>query len=430
MSERPIKFDSLRVCVVGPFLPRPGGVSVQTELLCRFLAKERVVVRRVDTNVENIRQLPLVGHWLLPFAQVVAVLWRLARAVPRSDVIHVQAASYWAFYLPVTLSLLMGRLFRRRVVVSFFGGMAAQFMERHQRWAWPMLRRLDGFAVSSHFLQEVFQRYGIEALIIPSVIEIERFPFRPRDEWPPLVLWMRSLQPHANPAMALRALAVLRKTVPEARLMMIGRGPLAKEVAALARELGVADAIAYRPWLPFAQLRQAMQTASVLWNTNSYDNFPLSLLEAAASGAVIISTAIGGVPELLTDGVDGLLVEPDDHAALAAATAQVLRRPLLAEGLARNARLAVERYSWAGIREDVAALYGLAPIDPLARRRWREYDDAGDWEPPPPGAGRVEWELMGLRGRSEFLQGQPEPPQSEGTAAPQPAPIGRRARRR
>lgn len=430
MSERPIKFDNLRVCVVGPFLPRPGGVSVQTELLCRFLQKERAVVHRVDTNVENIRQLPLIGHWLLPFAQVLAVLWRLARAVPRSDVIHVQAASYWAFYLPVTLSLLMGRLLRRRVVVSFFGGMAAQFMERHQRWAWPMLRRLDGFAVSSHFLQEVFQRYGIEALIIPSVIEIERFPFRARDEWPPLVLWMRSLMPHANPAMALRALAVLRESVPDARLMMIGRGPLAKEVAALARELGVADAIAYRPWLPFAQLRQAMQTASVLWNTNSYDNFPLSVLEAAASGAVIISTAVGGVPELLTDGVDGLLVEPDDHAALAAATAQVLRRPLLAEGLARNARLAVERYSWAGIREDVAALYGLAPMDALARRRWLEYDDTGDWEPPPPGAGRVEWEIMGLRGRSEFLQGRPEPSQPAETAAPQPAPIGRRSRRR
>jgi glycosyltransferase involved in cell wall biosynthesis len=429
MSERPVRFDNLRVCVVGPFLPRPGGVSVQTELLCRFLAKERAVVHRVDTNVENIRQIPRLGHWLLPFAQVLAVFWRLLRATPRSDVIHVQAASYWAFYLPVGLSLLFGRLLRRRVVVSFFGGMAAEFMARHQRWAWPMLRRLDGFAVSSQFLHEVFQRYGVEALVIPSVIEIERFPFRQRTEWPPLVLWMRSLMTHANPAMALRAFALLRQALPEARLMMIGRGPLAKEVGALAHELGVADAIAYRPWLPFAQLRQAMQAASVLWNTCSYDNFPLSVLEAAASGAVIVSTAVGGVPELLTDGVDGLLVESDDHAALAAATAQVLRRPMLADGLARNARLVVERYSWGGIREDVAALYGLVPVDPLARRRWHAYDDSGDWEPPPPGAGRVEWELMGLRGRSEFLQGQPEPSQPE-TPAPQQAPTGRRTRRR
>lgn len=426
MSQRPIRFDRLRVCVVGPFLPRPGGVSVQGELLCRFLQAEGAQVRRVDTNVEAVRRLPWVGRWLLPWAQATLVTLRLLRAAPRSDVFHVQAASYWGFYLPAATTLAVARLYRRPVVMSFFGGGAAEFMARHSRWALPLLRRLDGFAVSSRFLQEVFQRYGVDAAIIPSVIEIERFPFRERAEWPPLVLWVRGLLPHANPLMAVRGLAKLRELVPEARLMMVGRGPLAPQVQALAKELGVADAIAYRPWLSFHQLRQAMQTASVMWNTNTYDNFPLSLLEAAASGAVIVSTAVGGVPELLTDGVDGLLVPPDDHEALAAATAQVLRRPLLAEGLARNARLAVERYSWPGIREDVAALYRLLPREILARRRYLEQPEE-EWSPPPAGVGAVDWEIMGLRGRAEFLKGQPEPPPA--TSSPPPLSPSRRGRR-
>ena len=257
-------------------------MSVQTEMLCRFLEKERAVVRRVDTNVEAIRRFSRSGIGCCPVRRC----WPCCGAScvpPRSDVIHVQAASYWAFYLPVTLSLVFGRLCG---VGSWCRSSAAW-----QPSSWRAISAGPGRCCAASMAlpsprsscRRYFSATGFEALVIPSVIEIERFPFRPRaTSGPPLVLWLRSLMAHANPAMALRAFALLRQSLPDARLMMIGRGPLAKEVGALARELGVADAIAYRPWLPFAQLRQAMQTASVLWNTNTFDNFPLSVLEAAA----------------------------------------------------------------------------------------------------------------------------------------------------
>lgn len=358
-AQRRSCFEGLRVCVVSPFLPRPGGVSVQAELLCQFLEEEGAGVRRVDTNVQVIRRLPVIGRILLPFVQVPAVALRLLVNVPRSDLIHVQAASFWAFFLPVGLAWLAGRLFGRPVVVSFFGGKASFFLARWHRWVVPLFQRVDGYTVSSQFLQRVFRRYGLNPQVIPSVIDLERYPFRPRAEWPPLILWMRGLLPNANPGMALRAFALVREEIPDARLLMVGQGPLAGMIRGLARELGVAQAVSYKPWLPEARLREVLQTASVLWNTTSYDNFPLSLLEAAASGAVVVSTDVGGISELLENGVDGLLVAPDDHEALAAATIQVLRRPALADSLARNAREAALRFSWPGIRAAVAALYGV-----------------------------------------------------------------------
>lgn len=141
--------------------------------------------------------------------------------------------------------------------------------------------------------------------------------------------------------------------------MLVGSGPLAAELFALARALGVADAIAYRPALTERQRRDAIREASVVWRTADEDSLPQVLLEAAASGTVVVATAVGGIPELLDDGVDGMLAPVGDADALAQATERVLSRPFLAESLATNARISAERFTWRRHRAAYARLYGL-----------------------------------------------------------------------
>ena len=132
----------------------------------------------------------------------------------------------------------------------------------------------------------------------------------------------------------------------------------------------MAGAVAYRPAADERQRQDAIREASVVWRTASEDSLPQVLLEAAASGTVIVATAVGGIPELLDDGVDGMLVPPEDAAALAQATARVLSRPFLAESLATNARISAERFTWRRHRASFGRLYGLAPRQPaLATKR-------------------------------------------------------------
>ena len=95
------------------------------------------------------------------------------------------------------------------------------------------------------------------------------------------------------------------------------------------------------------------------WHTASLDNLTQRVIEAAASGTVVVGTDVGAMPELLHDGVDALLVQPEDAAALAEATLRVLGRPYLAESLANNARLSAERYTWTEVRSSLARLYGI-----------------------------------------------------------------------
>jgi glycosyltransferase involved in cell wall biosynthesis len=406
MTDRSSPFTSLRIAVVGPFPPRTGELSDQTELLCHLLHADGAWVQRVNTDVPGVRRLPLIGIHLLPIAQVLALCWRLLVALPRSAVLHVQAASYWGFYLPVLLALLFGKLGRRRVVISYSGGMARAFVPRSWRLLLPLLRQADGLTTTSAFGQEILQRYGLRASVVPNLLALETYPLLARTNWPPLVLWSDELEPRANPQMALHALAQLRQSVPEARLLLAGSGSLAGELTILARTLGVAAAVAYRPDLTTRQRQDAIREASVVWRTASEDSLPQLLLEAAASGTAIVATAVGGIPELLDDGVDGMLVLPEDATALAQATARVLSRPFLAESLATNARIAVERFTWRRQRANLAKLYGLDPAAASA-----DSDETG-----------VETDGEGhddLLGRTEFLWS--DPGRGAGEAATQSA---------
>lgn len=391
-------FQGLRITVVGPSVPRADVLAHQTSLLRYRLARDGAYLQPVDTNVAAVAEDPILGRWLLPLFQAVVVPARLLGAIRRSDLVHIQAGDGWDFFLPALPAFALGKALGRRITLQYTGSGTQAFLQRWQRLARPILRRLDGFAVTSERLRGEFQRYGLEPSIIPVFIEVERFPFAGHPDWPPLILWANSLEPGSNPAMALRALAVLRQSVPEARLLVVGRGRAAAEVKSLAGELGVAGSVAYRPSLPFVRLRGALQTASVAWNTNSADSFPVSVLEAAASGTVVVSTKVGGIEEFLHDGVDALLVDGDDHEALAAATLQALRRPILSDGLAQNARLAVQNCDWEQIRGKMARLFGWRAI----LSPWLE--EGEEAEPPPAGVGSLELETMGLRGRAEFLR--------------------------
>lgn len=403
MTTPDLGFRQARVAVVGPFPPRAGELSGQTELLCRLLQEEGAWVQRVNTDAPRVRRLPGLGIHLLPIAQVLLLCWRLLVALPRSDLLHVHAASAWGFYLPVVLTLLLGKLGRRRVVITYSGGLARSFVTRSWRSVTWLLRRADGLAVTTAYGQEILQRYGLRATVIPNLLSLEEHPLLARASWPPLLLWLDELEPRADPQLALHALAQLRQRMPEARLMLVGSGSLAAELFALARSLGVADAIAYRPALTERQRRDAIREASVVWRTAGEDSLPQVLLEAAASGTVAVATAVGGIPELLDDGVDGMLAPVGDASALAQATERVLSRPFLAESLATNARISAERFTWRRHRAAYARLYGLtaAAAGQAGRDDHPDHDDETHDD---------------VLGQAEFLWSDPTAPLPEASA--------------
>jgi glycosyltransferase involved in cell wall biosynthesis len=114
--------------------------------------------------------------------------------------------------------------------------------------------------------------------------------------------------------------------------------------------LGVFEAIRFVGFLDMAGKAREGSLAEVFLNTNRIDNMPVSVVEACAMGIPVVSTAVGGVPDLLQDGETGLLVPDDDDGAMAAAVKRLLRDPVLAGRLSLNGRQLAESCSWEAVR--------------------------------------------------------------------------------
>lgn len=147
-----------------------------------------------------------------------------------------------------------------------------------------------------------------------------------------------------------RALAVLRARGVGIRADIYGGGPLRQELEAQGRQLGLDRELAFHGARLQDEIAAAYRRAAVfvlapvVTNDGDRDGIPNVLVEAMACGVPVVATRISGIPELITDGVDGLLVAEHDPAALAAAIEQVLRDPELAHRLGLAGRRRVTQH--------------------------------------------------------------------------------------
>ena len=167
----------------------------------------------------------------------------------------------------------------------------------------------------------------------------------------------------------LRAFAVLHARDPQARLLLAGDGPLRPSLEGLARELGLGEAAHFLGMRrEVAELFAAVDTVAL---TSANEGTPVTLIEALAAGRPAVSTDVGGVRDVVSDGETGLLVPAGDIGALADALDRLDRDPELRRRFADNGRAGVlSRYSIPRLVDDVDALYGrLLDRKGAARRR-------------------------------------------------------------
>ena len=144
---------------------------------------------------------------------------------------------------------------------------------------------------------------------------------------------------------------------PDARLLLVGDGGRREWAERLARERGLSEAVVFTGFRTDVPALLAAMDCFVLASTRT-EGVPQSLLQAAAAGIPLVASRIGGIPEVVEDGVTGLLVPPENPAALAAAIEQTLADPAAAAARARAARKrAEERFSHSVAMTRLLALY-------------------------------------------------------------------------
>jgi glycosyltransferase involved in cell wall biosynthesis/SAM-dependent methyltransferase len=171
----------------------------------------------------------------------------------------------------------------------------------------------------------------------------------------PVVGSVGGLRAQKDPLSLLRAFALVRTTVSDARLVIVGDGPLRDEAVAVAEELGLSDAVTL-----LGSRRDAARwygAFDVFAMASLWEGLPRTATEAMAAGVPVVATTVDGLSELITHDVDGLLVPPRDAAALADAITVLLQDRERASRLATRATHRVAEFDVRAMAADTVATY-------------------------------------------------------------------------
>lgn len=168
----------------------------------------------------------------------------------------------------------------------------------------------------------------------------------------PRLLWVRAFHAVYNPVLAIDVLVGLLKDYPDAALCMVGAdkdGSL-QQVQQYVMEKDVLPHVQFTGYLTKKEWIVLSAMHDIFINTTDFDNMPVSVLEAMALGLPIVTTNVGGIPYLIKDGENGLLVGRGDAQGFIDAIRNLTRNHTLAEQLTMKARKDVEKLDWEEIR--------------------------------------------------------------------------------
>lgn len=364
-----------------------GGPSIHVVLLNAGLdagAYETILVSGAEGAAEGslrdlatshglrVETIPELGREINPSSDITTLfkLYRLMRR-ERPHVVHTHMAK--AGFVGRVAARMAGvpvivHTFHGHVFHGYFSPRKTRFFLRMERYCARLSSRI--ITISPRLRQEIadFGVTDIEKIeVIPLGFELDPFIDQPRrtgefrrsiglPEGAILIGAVGRLVPIKNIDLLLSAFSMARQEQPRLHLALVGDGELREALEAKAGNLGVAPHTIFAGWRRDLPSVYADLDAVVISSHN--EGTPASLIEAMATGCPAVATRVGGVPDLIEDGVTGRLVAPGDERDLAQAILAVVREPAASERMAALAReRARERHQATRLVSDMDQLY-------------------------------------------------------------------------
>jgi glycosyltransferase involved in cell wall biosynthesis len=345
--------------MVGTALEGRGGVAAVVSVLRHHGLFERESVRYVATHRD--------GTPFMKARQLLAGVGRALAACARRHpaIVHVHAASH-ASFLRKSLILLVARLAGCKTIFHLHGGGFRTFAAEEagtllRRWIRHTLEASSLVITLSGSWAQFVRAFAPRArvAVVPNAVPLPALPV-PDRAVPGRILFLGRLERAKGVLDLLEAGArIVRETAgPSPLRLVFGGAGDTQGLRRRAAELGIAERIELLGWIgPEARNAQLAQ-ASVFCLPSHAEGLPMSMLEAMAARKAVVATHVGGIPETLRDGDNGLLVPPRDEQALARALARLLGDDALRDRLAQRARATIEQhYSTEVVCGQLSAIY-------------------------------------------------------------------------
>jgi glycosyltransferase involved in cell wall biosynthesis len=327
-----------QVVMVGTRRDTLGGIAAVIKVYAAAGLFERFHVRYLASHQDGSAMLKLRTM----LGAVSVFLWMLARG--QVGLVHVHAASRASFWrksvfialarmagVPAILHLHGGE-FR-----IFYGQECGPLRQRFIRWIFDGCARVvvlsDGWR---QWVRSISSNPQVDVVRNPVLVPETVAAWDGRT--PGLVLCLGRMNRGKGSYDLLQAAAI---TTPPVRVSFGGDGE-ADTVRARADELGIGERVQVLGWVQADAKTRELDRANIFVLPSYNEGLPMSVLEAMAAGLPVVTTPVGGIPEAISDGVEGFLVDPGDVAGLAARLEQLAGDPELARRMGRAGRRKVE----------------------------------------------------------------------------------------
>ncbi len=327
-----------RILMIGMHLTKTrGGISTLTAAIRDSSLADEFEIDYVASQAEEFG---VIRKFLLAVTSTCRVVWHCVTRRP--DLVYIHVGSNASLYREGFL-VLLAKLHLRTVVTHFHAGDVELYYSRQSRLGRWFIRTAIGtsnsvIAVSTSTANSIRDiSRSDEIVVIPNAIDTAAFrPRESRDIGPVRLLFVGAVGKLKGERDLLRALAKLRSSRLDLKVSIVGFG--AGSLYDECRHLGISDMIEFLGPVAVDQMRERYAAADIFVLPTYAEGMPMSVLEAMASGLAIVTTQVGGIPELIDNGENGFMVEPGDIDGLASQIQELAEDPQLRRRLGQAAR--------------------------------------------------------------------------------------------
>lgn len=256
-----------------------------------------------------------------------------------------------SFYFTFICSQLC-RFYNIEYITILHGGLLPNRLRKNKFICRLIFKYAYKIVTPSKYLEKEFSLYGYETIYIPNYVEINNYQYTQRNKNNMRLLYVRAISKVYNPMMLVKAVELLSLKYSNVHIDFVGpdKGDnTLNEMNIYISKKKLEKSITIHGYMDKESWKKLSQECDVFINTTNVDNMPLSLIEAMALGLPIISTNVGGIPFLIKDNYNGLLVNKNDHVELSEAIEKLYLDNVLYLNIINNSRNEVYQYDWGNV---------------------------------------------------------------------------------
>ncbi|MCP9198293.1 glycosyltransferase family 4 protein [Gramella sp. GC03-9] len=327
-----------RILYIGNDLRVNSFTATYISFFSKALRKEGYEVKTASTK----------SNKALRLAEMIGMILRYKET---TDIVLIDTYGATNFYYAYLVGKACQAL-KMEYIPILHGGNLPERLEGSKKLSTSLFANSKVNIAPSRFLYDSFQTYGFKnTKIIPNSINTVNYPFKERQEFRPKLLWVRRFQKRYNPMMAIQVLQILKAKYPQASLCMVGpeKDGSMNSCKSIAKKFDLD--VRFTGKLKKKHWSRLANNYDFFINTTSIDNTPISVIEAMSLGLATVSTDVGGMPDLIENEHDGILVPEADEQAMAKVIVDLIENPEKAHEICLNARNKVDSFDWTLVKE-------------------------------------------------------------------------------